>query len=81
MSLLTENVIPGNYGKLFGTNATEEEDLVYIKKRLMALDGVNNVVVNSEVFPREFTVYTSTVVAVSAIEDLVKLIGFNAIPQ
>lgn len=81
MSLLSDNVIPGNYGKLFGTNAIKEEDLLYIKERLIGLDGVKKVLINSEVFPREFTVYTSTVVAVSAIEDLVKLIGFNAIPQ
>jgi copper chaperone CopZ len=81
MSLLSENVIPGNYGKLFGTNATEEEDLLYIKTRLTELDGVTKVDVNSAVFPREFTVYTSKVVSVDEIENLVKLTGFNAIPQ
>jgi methionine synthase II (cobalamin-independent) len=81
MSLLSENVIPGNYGKLFGTNATEEEDLLYIKSRLTEIDGVTKVEVNSKIFPREFTVYTSKVVSVDEIEDLVKLTGFNAIPQ
>lgn len=81
MSLLTDNVIPDNYGKLFGTNAIEEEDLLYIKERLLELDGVKKVVIDKEVFPREFTVYTSKMVAVSTIEDLVQLIGFHAIPQ
>ena len=81
MSLLSENIIPGNYGKLFGTNAIEEEDLLYIKKRLIEMEGIKQVVLNGEVFPREFTVYTTKVVTVSDIEDLVKLIGFHAIPQ
>jgi len=80
MSLLSENIIPGDYGKLFGTNAIEEDDLLYIKKRLLEIEGVENVVLNSKVFPREFTVFTSKVVTVVEIEDVVKLIGFNAIP-
>jgi hypothetical protein len=31
MSLLSQNVIPGNHGKTFGTNAMEENDLTAIK--------------------------------------------------
>ncbi|TDD94294.1 heavy-metal-associated domain-containing protein [Flavobacterium cellulosilyticum] len=81
MSLLSDNIIPGNYGKLFGTNTVEEQDLLYIKKRILEIDGVKRVEINNTVFPREFTVYTSKIVAVVDIENLVKLIGFNAIPQ
>jgi hypothetical protein len=32
MSLLSQNVIPGNHGKTLGTNAMEENDLKAIKK-------------------------------------------------
>jgi hypothetical protein len=81
MSLLTENIIPGNHGKLFGTNAMEEKDLLYIKKRLLETDGIKKVAINNAVFPREFTVFTTKIVPVTDIENLVKLIGFNAIPQ
>ena len=28
MSVLSDNVIPGNYGKIFGTNAIEDADLL-----------------------------------------------------
>jgi hypothetical protein len=31
MSLLSENIIPGNHGKTFGTDAMEENDLIEIK--------------------------------------------------
>jgi hypothetical protein len=81
MGLLSENIIPGNHGKMFGTNAIEEKDLLYIKKRLLAIDGIKKVQLNEDIFPREFKVYTSKIVPVSTIEDIVKIIGFNAIAQ
>ena len=31
MSLMDDNVIPGNYGKVFGTDANETADLLAIK--------------------------------------------------
>ncbi len=81
MSLFSDNVIPGNHGKIFGTNAIEETDLMDIKKSLLEMDGIKNVVVNTTIFPREFTVYTTKIMSVSAIEKKVKSIGFHAIPQ
>jgi hypothetical protein len=35
MSLLSENIIPGNHGKIFGTDAME--DLIEIKTSLLTL--------------------------------------------
>ena len=48
MSLLTENVIPGNHGKIFGTNAIEDLDLLAItvieyespKINILSRDGI-----------------------------------------
>jgi hypothetical protein len=37
MSLLSENIIPGNQGEIFGTNAIEENDLIRIKTSLLTL--------------------------------------------
>jgi hypothetical protein len=81
MSLFTDNVIPGNHGKLFGTNAIEEKDLMDIKNSLLEMDGIKNVVLNTSIFPREFTVYSTRIMRVSEIENKVKSIGFHAIPQ
>lgn len=81
MSLLTENIIPGDQGMLFGTNAIEKEDLMYIKERLLKIEGVDKVLVNFEIYPREFTIFTSKLMEVKTIEEVVKLTGFNAIPN
>lgn len=81
MSILTDNVIPGNHGKIFGTNAIEDIDLIEIKSSLLELDGIQEVVLNTEIFPREFTVHTSKMIPVSDIENRVKLVGFHAIPK
>jgi len=81
MSLLSENVIPGNYGKIFGTNAKEQVDLERIKAKVQSIAGIKDVKINKEVFPIEFTVYTSELVKVEDIEEVVKVTGFHAIPK
>lgn len=81
MSLLTENVIPGNHGKTFGTNAIEDLDLLAIKSSLLELDGIKKVIFNTDIFPREFTVHTSKIVSIGDIENKVKSAGFHAIPK
>ncbi len=81
MSILTDNVIPGNHGKIFGTNAIEDIDLIKIKSNLLELDGIKEVLLNTEIFPREFTVHTSKIVSINDIENKVKSVGFHAIPK
>ncbi len=81
MSLLTDNVIPGNHGKIFGTNAMEDSDLMEIKTSLLELDGIKDVLLNIEIFPREFTVHTTKMVSITDIENKVKSVGFHAIPK
>ncbi|MFV8347098.1 MULTISPECIES: heavy-metal-associated domain-containing protein [Flavobacterium] len=81
MSLLTDNVIPGNHGTIFGTNATEDSDLMEIKTSLLELDGIKDVLLNTEIFPREFTVHTTKMISVTDIENKVKSVGFHAIPK
>ena len=36
MSIITDNVIPGNHGKIFGTNAIEDLDLLEINEAFAA---------------------------------------------
>jgi hypothetical protein len=81
MSLLSENIIPGNHGKIFGTNAMKENDLIAIKTSLLELEGINKVILNTEIFPREFTIYTTQIVSIEDIENKVKSVGFHAIPK
>ena len=67
MNTLTDTLIPGNHGKIFGTNAIKDLDLLEIKTALMELDGIKDVLLNTDIFPREFTVHTSKMVTISDI--------------
>lgn len=80
-SLLTENIIPGKNGKIFGTNADKPKDLLKIKEAILNIPGVRDVDMNEEVFPKEFTVYTTSMVKIEEVEKEVKHIGFHAIPK
>lgn len=81
MSLLTDNIIPGEHGKVFGTNANEEIELIEIKDNLLKIDGVIEVQINTAIFPKEFTVITNKLISISEIEKGVKAIGYHAIPK
>lgn len=81
MSLMKDNIIPGNHGKVFGTNAKETHDLELIKSRLLQLEGIKDVHINFDVFPREFTVHTSKLMNIIDIEEMVIKTGFHAIPE
>ncbi|MCW2118769.1 heavy-metal-associated domain-containing protein [Flavobacterium sp. 7A] len=81
MSLLSNNIIPGNHGRIFGTNATEPADLKIIKKSILTLVGIKDVVINNHTFPREITVYSTKIITIEQVESKVKSVGFHAIPK
>jgi len=81
MSLLSENIIPGNHGKIFETNATQHEDLMRIKDAISTVHGVKDVIVDENEFPKKIIVHTATLVTVKEIEDKVIRTGFHAIPK
>ena len=49
MSFLNETIIPGNHGKIFGTNAESIKDLENIKERILELEGIKEVSINFEI--------------------------------
>jgi copper chaperone CopZ len=81
MSLLSENVIPGNHGKIFETNAIQHTDLIKIKDAITNIDGIKDVVIEEDVFPKQLTIHTTFLVSVKDIEDAVIDTGFHAIPK
>jgi copper chaperone CopZ len=81
MSLLKENIIPGNHGKVFSTNAKGVHELGNIKAKVLELDGVEDVQLNLDVFPREFTVFTSKLITLEEIEEKVRSTGFHSITK
>lgn len=81
MSIMSENVIPGKQGRIFGTNAREKEDMERIREKVLEMKGVDRVILKPDEFPRSFIVYTSKLVSVRDIEEMVKTTGFHAIPK
>ena len=81
MNLLTENIIPGNYGKIFSTDAKEEQDLLKIKNAIEKLSGIKDVIFHMDKYPVELTIHTNSLVHIDIIENEVKRFGFHAIPK
>lgn len=81
MNLLAENIIPGNYGKIFSTDAKEEKDLLKIKDAIENLSGIKDVIFNMDVYPIELTIHTNALVHIDIVENEVKRFGFHAIPK
>jgi hypothetical protein len=57
----------------------EENDLIEIKTSLLTLEGINEVILNTEIFPN--LQYTDQIVSLEDIEHKVKSVGFHAIPK
>ena len=81
MSFLSDNVIPGDHGKIFGTNTSKIEDMQEIKAAVIKLEGIRDITINKDTYPMEFTVLTSKMVEVDLIEKTVSQLGFHAIPK
>jgi hypothetical protein len=80
MSLLSENIIPGNHGKIFGTDAMEENDLIEIKTSLLTLEESMKLFSTLK-FSEGIYIYTDQIVSLEDIEHKVKSVGFHAIPK
>jgi len=81
MSLLSENVVPDNSGKIFTTNAETVDELKSIKEALLRLNGVAEVRIYPEKFPRELVVITNKMITVKELEAQVETLGFDMIPK
>ncbi|WP_431160565.1 heavy-metal-associated domain-containing protein [Flagellimonas beolgyonensis] len=81
MSLLSENVVPDNRGKIFTTNAQNEDDLMAIKSTLIKLRGIDEILIDTKKFPRELVIRTSKMVSVKEIQNQVEPLGFDIIPK
>lgn len=81
MSLFSENVIPGNHGKIFTTDAVNEADLQRIVNRIQKIEGIKDVLVDTTDLPVKITVHTTSLVQIDLIQKEVKLTGFHIIPK
>lgn len=81
MTVITENVIPGNHGRIFTTNASNDSEMEDIKNVIEKIEGVKDVVLIKEVYPKEFIVHTTKLIKNDIIESAVSDLGVKAIPK
>jgi len=81
MSLITENVIPYTKGKIFKTNAETEAQMNAVKRHVEELEGVKEVKIINDTFPREFLVRADHLVEVEQIQEKTNEVSINAIPK
>lgn len=81
MSYINDIVIPGTKGRVFTTSVDKEEDLQRLKSAILQIGGVEEVDVNTEIFPTEIRIIAETVVEVREVEEAANDLGFHLIPK
>ncbi len=81
MSLTSDNVIPGNHGKIFKTDADDSVELGKIRTAILSVKGVKNVLIEEQEFPNEITVLTTDLVKVDEIQEVVAETGYHVVPK
>lgn len=81
MTFITENIIPGNYGKKFTTDVDKASEQARLEAAIKEVDGVTNVIFEKDVFPLEFTVHTDQVVHITELQDKARALGFHVIAK
>lgn len=67
MTFISDNIIPGNYGKIFTTDVNDASEKSKLEAAILKVEGVVKIIF-SDTFPLEFTVHTDRVVQVSEIQ-------------
>lgn len=81
MTFITENIIPGNYGKKFATDADDPAEKERLKEVLMEIDGVTDVIFDDGKHPLVFTIHTNKVVNISKVQDKANELDFHVIAK
>ena len=81
MNLLAQNIIPGNHGKVFSTDAKKDKDILKIIKAIKKIPGIKDIIINKDVYPIEFTILTTSLIHIETVGNAVKRFGFHAVPK
>ncbi len=81
MSILSENVIPSQYGKIFETDASGELETEVVIKAILAVPGVKDAFISSSGYPKQITVHTFEAVDIAIIQEKVNAAGFHVLPK
>lgn len=80
MTFISENIIPGNYGKKFTTDVNEPSEKSKLEAAILKVKGVTAVIFGTT-YPLELTVHTDKVVNISEIQEKAKELEYHVIPK
>jgi len=80
MTFISENIIPGNYGKKFTTDVDEPSEKSKLEAAIMEIDGVKDIIFE-DTYPLEFTIHTHKVVSISDIQRKANELDFHVIAK
>jgi hypothetical protein len=81
MTFISENIIPGNYGKKFTTDVDEASEQVKLEAAIMEVEGVKDIIFEKDVYLLEFTVHTKRVVNITDLQNKAMELGFHVIAK
>ena len=81
MSLLSENIFPGEHGKVFGTDAKYDDDLLDIHDFLLQYDGIEKVEFFKDRFPVEIKIQVNKAIKVEDLKKAFKKTGFHLVDK
>lgn len=80
MSLISENVIPGNHGKVFIIDINDRHEFEKVKEKILKIEGIRDVLYDDQSFPHEMTIHSQKLVNIKDIQDVVRDKGYHAVP-
>ncbi|MEO9076151.1 MAG: hypothetical protein ABI263_02535 [Gelidibacter sp.] len=80
MTFISENIIPGNYGKKFTTDVDEASEKTKLEAAIMQVEGVVKVIFE-DTFPLVFTVHTDRVVNINEIQGKANELNYHVIAK
>ena len=81
MSLLGNNILPGEHGKIFTTDAKHDDNLFDIHEFLINFDGIERVEIDKASFPVKIKIYTNKIVDVEELKKKFKSTGFHLVDE
>lgn len=81
MTFITENIIPGNYGKKFATDVDDPSEKSRLEAALLQIEGVTDVLFDDDEHPLVFTIHTDKVVNISQIQEKANEMNFHVIAK
>lgn len=81
MSYVSDHIIPGHKGKMFGSNLKTEEQFEVLKERLLKINGIEKISLDQSSYPFTVIIFTEDSIEIEKIQDESKKMDIHLIPK